>query len=62
MAALALPAVPSQVVTSAAVAYTHYLSFMVCFAALVLERRLIRPNPERGEAVAMVIKIGRAHV
>jgi putative membrane protein len=44
-----------QVLTSAAVAYTHYLSFMVCFAALVLERRLIRPNPERPEAVLMVI-------
>ena len=44
-----------QVLTSAAVAYTHYLSFMVCFAALVLERRLIRPNPERSEAVLMVI-------
>jgi putative membrane protein len=44
-----------QVLTSAAVAYTHYLSFMVCFAALVLERRLIRPSPERSEAVLMVI-------
>jgi putative membrane protein len=54
-ASLALPAVPSQVLTSAAVAYTHYLSFMVCFAALVLERRLIRPSPERSEAVLMVI-------
>ncbi|MFN9645845.1 MAG: DUF2214 family protein [Cyanobacteriota bacterium] len=49
-----LPASP-QVITSAAVAYTHYLSFMVCFAALVLERRLIRPNPERSDAVLMVI-------
>jgi putative membrane protein len=54
-ASLALPAVSSQVLTSAAVAYTHYLSFMVCFAALVMERRLIRPNPERSEAVLMVI-------
>ena len=54
-ASLALPAFSSQVFTSAAVAYTHYLSFMVCFAALVLERRLIRPNPERSEAVFMVI-------
>jgi len=50
----ALSASP-QVFTSAAVAYTHYLSFMVCFAALVLERRLIRPNPARSEAVLMVI-------
>ncbi|MEB3318370.1 MAG: DUF2214 family protein [Cyanobacteriota bacterium] len=44
-----------QVFTSAAVAYTHYLSFMVCFAALVLERRLIRPSPARSEAVLMVL-------
>ncbi|MEB3334309.1 MAG: DUF2214 family protein [Cyanobacteriota bacterium] len=45
----------SQVLSSAGVAYIHYLSFMVCFAALVLERRLIRPSPERSEAVLMVI-------
>ncbi|MFN9622468.1 MAG: DUF2214 family protein, partial [Cyanobacteriota bacterium] len=47
-----------QVFTSAAVAYTHYLSFMVCFAALVLDRRLIRPNPERSEAVLMGLTDG----
>ncbi|MEB3332441.1 MAG: DUF2214 family protein [Synechococcaceae cyanobacterium] len=48
-------AINASVLPSAAVAYGHYLSFMVCFAALVLERRLIRPNPERNEAVLMVI-------
>jgi putative membrane protein len=37
------------------VAYGHYLSFMVCFAALVLERRLIRPQPDRSDAILMVI-------
>jgi putative membrane protein len=37
------------------VAYGHYLSFMVCFAALVLERRLIRPQPDRRDAIWMVI-------
>jgi putative membrane protein len=37
------------------VAYVHYLSFMLCFAALVLERWLIRPNPDRKIATAMVI-------
>ena len=36
-------------------AYGHYLSFMVCFAALVLERRLIRPQPDRRDAIWMVI-------
>ena len=53
---MAVPApVSSQVLSSAGVAYIHYVSFMVCFAALVLERRLIRPSPERSEAVLMVI-------
>ena len=52
---VALSSASPQVLTSAAVAYTHYLSIMVCFAALVLERRLIRPNPERSEAVLLVI-------
>jgi putative membrane protein len=37
------------------VAYGHYLSFMVCFAALVLERRLIRPQPDRRDAIWMVV-------
>jgi putative membrane protein len=36
-------------------AYGHYLSFMVCFAALVLERRLIRPQPDRRDAIWMVV-------
>ncbi len=46
---------PSGVLPSAAVAYVHYLSFMLCFGALVLERRLIRPNPDRQTATLMVI-------
>jgi putative membrane protein len=46
---------PTGVVPSAAVAYVHYLSFMVCFGALVLERRLIKPDPGRDEATLMVI-------
>ena len=48
-------AIPNTVITSAGVAYVHYLSFMVCFGALVLERRLIRPNPSREDATLMVI-------
>ncbi|TGG77764.1 MAG: DUF2214 family protein [Aphanocapsa feldmannii 277cV] len=44
-----------SVFTSAGVAYLHDLSFMVCFAALVLERYLIRPNPDRQNATLMVI-------
>ncbi|MCT0200305.1 DUF2214 family protein [Synechococcus sp. CS-1325] len=46
---------PTGVLPSAVVAYVHYLSFMVCFGALVLERRLIKADPARGEAILMVI-------
>ena len=44
-----------EIAKSAGVAYIHYLSFMLCFAALVVERRLIRPDPDRRTATAMVI-------
>ncbi|MFM7676796.1 MAG: DUF2214 family protein [Synechococcus sp.] len=50
-----LAAIPTPVLSSAGVAYVHYLSFMVCFAALALERRLIRPDPSRQDATLMVI-------
>ena len=45
----------SPVFSRAAVAYVHYLSFILCFGALVLERRLIRPNPGKADATLMVI-------
>ncbi|MEA5474233.1 DUF2214 family protein [Synechococcus sp. CCY9201] len=48
-------ALPTPVLSSAGVAYVHYLSFMICFGALVLERRLIRPNPSKQDATLMVI-------
>jgi putative membrane protein len=44
-----------EVLPRAGVAYVHYLSFMLCFGALVLERRLIQPNPNRKDATLMVI-------
>jgi len=50
-----LPLLDSPVLSQALVAYVHYLSFMLCFAALVLERRLIRPQPDRRDAIWMVI-------
>tara|TARA_Y100001968_G_C18973032_1_gene533190 strand:- start:50 stop:535 length:486 start_codon:yes stop_codon:yes gene_type:complete len=40
---------------SASVAYIHYLSFMVCFGALVFERISLKVSPSREEAVSMVI-------
>jgi putative membrane protein len=52
---ISLPFLDSPVLSAAVVAYGHYLSFMVCFAALVLERRLIRPQPDRRDAIWMVI-------
>tara|TARA_B100001063_G_scaffold2421_1_gene1705 strand:+ start:755 stop:1246 length:492 start_codon:yes stop_codon:yes gene_type:complete len=48
-------ALTSDLAKSAGVAYVHYLSFMLCFAALVVERRLIKASPNRREATAMVI-------
>ena len=47
-------ALTTDIAKNAGVAYVHYLSFMICFAALVVERRLIKANPDRGEATAMV--------
>ena len=40
-------AIPPDVLSRAGVAYVHYLSFMLCFGALVLERRLIKPSLDR---------------
>ena len=40
---------------SASVAYVHYLSFMICFGALVFERISIKINPNRKEAISMVV-------
>jgi len=51
----AIGALPPDLLPRAGVAYVHYLSFMVCFGALVLERRLIQPNPNRQDATLMVI-------
>ena len=50
-----LAAIPPDLLTRAGVAYVHYLSFMLCFGALVLERRLIKANPSKQDATLMVI-------
>ncbi len=44
-----------DIASSAGFAYLHYLSFMVCFAALVLERKLLKVEPSRNEALFMVL-------
>ena len=50
-------ALTSDIAKNAGVAYVHYLSFMLCFGALVLERKLIKADPNRQEATAMVITV-----
>jgi len=46
---------PADLLQSASVAYIHYLSFMLCFGALVFERISLKVNPSRQEAISMVI-------
>ena len=46
---------PVDLVKSALVAYIHYLSFMLCFGALIFERISLKPNPNRKEAISMVL-------
>ena len=48
-------AIPVDLLKSASVAYIHYLSFMICFGALVYERISLKANPNRQEAMSMVI-------
>ena len=42
-------------ISNASVAYVHYLSFMLCFGALIYERISLKPNPNRQEAISMVV-------
>jgi len=48
-------ALPADLLKSASVAYIHYLSFMLCFGALIFERISLKPNPGRKEAISMVV-------
>ena len=43
-----------EALKSASVAYIHYLSFMLCFGALVFERIRLKSTPNREEAIAIV--------
>ena len=45
----------ADLLQSASVAYIHYLSFMLCFGALIYERILLKAGPNRQEAISMVI-------
>ena len=44
-----------DLIKSASVAYIHYLSFMVCFGALIFERISLKTNPNKKEAISMVV-------
>ena len=44
-----------EIVKSAGVAYIHYISFMLCFAALALERKLLKTDPSRKEAITILL-------
>ncbi len=46
---------PVDLLKSASVAYVHYLSFMICFGALVFERISLKPNPNRKESISMIV-------
>ena len=48
-------AIPVDLLKSASVAYIHYLRFMICFGALIYERISLKVNPNRQEAISMVV-------
>tara|TARA_Y100001968_G_scaffold288697_1_gene291151 strand:- start:13 stop:501 length:489 start_codon:yes stop_codon:yes gene_type:complete len=48
-------AFPVQILKSAFVAYIHYLSFMLCFGALIYERISLKASPNMQEAISMVV-------
>tara|TARA_Y100001968_G_C19441322_1_gene762692 strand:+ start:3077 stop:3538 length:462 start_codon:yes stop_codon:yes gene_type:complete len=44
-----------EAIKSASVAYIHYLSFMICFGALIFERISLKKDPNKKEAISMVV-------
>tara|TARA_B100000965_G_C19255424_1_gene610620 strand:+ start:50 stop:532 length:483 start_codon:yes stop_codon:yes gene_type:complete len=46
---------PTEIITNASVAYVHYLSFMLCFGALIYERISLKVAPNKQEAISMVV-------
>ena len=43
-----------DLIKSASVAYLHYLSFMICFGALVFERISLKANPNKEESISII--------
>ena len=46
---------PVYLLQSASVAYIHYLSFMLCFGALIFERISLKPNLKRNEVISIFL-------
>ncbi len=46
---------PFEVLKSASIAYVHYLSFMLCFGALIYERITLKIDLNKKEAICMII-------
>ena len=44
-----------ELIRSASVAYIHYLSFMVCFGALIFERISLKSAPNKQESISMIV-------
>ncbi len=44
-----------DIIKNASIAYIHYLSFMLCFGALIYERISLKIAPNRKEAISMVV-------
>ena len=47
--------ISDELLQFATVAYIHYLSFMLCFGALLYERISLKPDPTSQEAISMVV-------
>ena len=45
---------------NASIAYVHYLSFMLCFGALIFERVSIKADPNKEEAISMLLGLMQA--
>ena len=46
---------PTELIKNASVAYVHYLSFMLCFGALIYERISLKIDLDRKQAISMVV-------
>ncbi len=42
-------------IRNAAVAYVHYVSFMICFGDLIFEKISLKENPNKKESISMII-------